>query len=61
MRDAPSFLLHTLLTALPLLPCPSPCAAAHSDTAEEKEVERLQCIKNILSLIWSPTGSERKY
>lgn len=41
--------------------CPSPRTAAHSCTAEEKEVERLQSIKNILSLIWSPTGSKRRY
>lgn len=33
---------------------PSPC------TAKEK-ADRLQSIKNILFLIWSPTGSKRRY
>lgn len=40
---------------------PSLYTAVHSHTAKEKEVERLQSIKNILYLIPSPMGSERKY
>lgn len=41
--------------------CPSPCTATHSHIAKEKEAERLPSIRNILSLIWSPMGNERRY